>query len=190
MTELRKQMFPQLLGYLPAFLLPLLSLLLYLPALRHGFILDDRWLVVENPYIKSWQYLPQMLTQDAWNIWDRHNYWRPVFTISLALDYSLWGLDAAGFHLTNILLHVINTVLLYSLANRLRTKRVWYLPPFFLLSIRFKLTPSTLFPSEGTSWQPVLRCSHSRLFLPERRSFLPSRCYSPFYLKRHPWFCR
>jgi len=120
MTALRKLIFPWRLCRLPAFLLPLLSLLLYLPALHHGFIMDDRWLIVENPYIKGWQYLPQMLTQDAWNIWDRHNYWRPVFSISLALDYSLWGLNPLGFHLTNILLHAANTTLLYLLGRRLQ----------------------------------------------------------------------
>ena len=123
MTQLVKKLSPQLLGHLPAFLLPLLSSLLYLPALNHGFILDDRWLVTENPYIKSWGYLPQMLSEDAWNIWDRHNYWRPAFTLSLALDYSLWGLDAAGFHLHNVLLHAANTGLLYSLGNRLLSQR-------------------------------------------------------------------
>ena len=120
MRDLKQQLVVWCLGYWPAFLLPLLSLLLYLPALHHGFIMDDRWLVVENPYIKSWQYLPQMLTQDAWNIWDHHNYWRPVFSISLALDYSLWGLNPLGFHLTNILLHAANTTLLYLLGRRLQ----------------------------------------------------------------------
>ena len=115
MTALRKQFFSWHLCHLPAFLLPLLSLLLYLPALHHDFVMDDRWLVVENPYIKDWHYLLQMLTQDAWNIWDHHNYWRPVFSISLALDYSLWGLNPLGFHLTNILLHAANTTcLLYT----------------------------------------------------------------------------
>src|SRR3989304_10042233 len=122
MTALRKQIFPWHLCHLPAFLLPLLSLLLYLPALHHGFIMDDRWLVVENPYIKSWQYLPQMLTQDLWNIWDRHNYWRPVLSISFALDFSLWGLNAFGFHLTSALLHAITAVLFYFLAEKFQKR--------------------------------------------------------------------
>ena len=107
---------------LEAFLLFLLCLLLYLPTMHHGFVMDDRWLVTENPYIKSWRYIPNMLTQDAWNIWVQHNYWRPVFSLSLALDYSLWNLNPSGFHLTSVLLHAINAVLLYLLGTRLRSR--------------------------------------------------------------------
>lgn len=107
---------------LEIFLLFLLCLLMYLPSLQHGFVMDDRWLVTENPYIKSWRYFPNMLTQDAWNIWVHHNYWRPIFSLSLALDYSLWSLNPSGFHLTSVLLHAINTLLLYLLGKRLQSR--------------------------------------------------------------------
>lgn len=120
MAEFRKDVTTWGPTYLPLFLLSLLCVLLYLPSLYHDFVFDDGSLVVENPYIKSWKYLPQMLGKDAWNIWDPGNYWRPVFSISLALDYSLWGLNPLGFHLTNILLHAINTVLLFSLGKKLQ----------------------------------------------------------------------
>ena len=122
MGNLRKQVSSFALGDLRLFILPLLCVLLYLPSLNHNFILDDRWLVVENPYIKSWKYLPQMLTEDLWNIWDRHNYWRPVLSISFALDFSLWGLNAFGFHLTSALLHAINAVLFYFLAEKFQNR--------------------------------------------------------------------
>lgn len=120
MSKLRKRMFPWVLSQLPLFLLFLLSLFLYLPALQHDFISDDRPLVVENPYIKSWTYFPEMVGSDAWNIAESANYWRPAFSISLALDYSLWGLNPLGFHLTNILLHAINVALLYLLGRRVQ----------------------------------------------------------------------
>jgi len=119
-VEIKDWLFSSVLGHLPLLLLPLLSLFLYLSTLHHDFVLDDVLLVVANPYIKSWKYLPEMLTKDAWNVWDHHNYWRPMFSISLALDYSLWGLNPFGFHLTNILIHAINTVLLYSLGKKLQ----------------------------------------------------------------------
>jgi tetratricopeptide (TPR) repeat protein len=118
MSQLGKRLSPWLLSHLPLFLPSLLSFLLYLPALHYDFVMDDEALVVRNPYIKSWQYLPQMLSTDAFNISDPTNYWRPVFTISLALDYSLWGLNPFGFHLTNILLHAINAALLFSLGRK------------------------------------------------------------------------
>ncbi len=105
--------------HLPAVLVGIAAILAYLPALQNGFVLDDSPLVVENPYIKSWKYLPEMLSRDTWNISEPANYWRPVFSLSLALDYSLWGLNPLGFHLTNILLHAISTALLFSLGRKL-----------------------------------------------------------------------
>jgi tetratricopeptide (TPR) repeat protein len=43
----------------------------------------------------------------------------PLTEISYALDYLLWGLNPAGYHLTNVLLHTINTSLVVILADRL-----------------------------------------------------------------------
>lgn len=120
MSELREQTFSRLLDRSALFLLSFLCLLLYIPSLYHEFIFDDGTLVVENPYIRSWKYLPQMLSKDASNIWDPSNYWRPAFSISLALDYSLWGLTPMGFHLTNVLLHALNSALLFSLGKKLQ----------------------------------------------------------------------
>src|SRR5215213_1509032 len=42
---------------------------------------------------------------------------RPVSDITLLADYMLWDKNAAGYHLTNTLLHLLNTVLLFVLAS-------------------------------------------------------------------------
>lgn len=78
-AEFRKHIVPWVFAHFPLFLLPLLCLWVYFPSLSNTFVMDDTVLVVGNPYIKSWKYLPQMLTGDVWNVWERHNYWRPVF---------------------------------------------------------------------------------------------------------------
>jgi hypothetical protein len=39
----------------------------------------------------------------------------PITLLSYAFDYSLWGLNPLGYHLTNILLHALNSVLLFRL---------------------------------------------------------------------------
>ncbi len=123
MSELTKRIVSWVLGHLPLILLPFLCLLAYYPAVHHDFVMDDTMLVIANPYITSWKFLPQMLTEDTWNVWGHYNYWRPLFYLSLALDYSLWGLSPFGFHLTNLILHAINTVLLYSLGQKLHSTR-------------------------------------------------------------------
>ena len=49
-------------------------------------------------------------------------FYRPLSTLSFALDYALWGLDPAGYHLTNLLLHggtaVLAAVALVAVTGR------------------------------------------------------------------------
>ncbi len=47
------------------------------------------------------------------------SFYRPLFWLSLAIDEKLWGLNAAGFHLTNVLLHWLNGLFLFLLLRRL-----------------------------------------------------------------------
>lgn len=43
----------------------------------------------------------------------------PFSWMTLGLDYELWGMDARGYHLTNLLLHCVNAVLIYLIARRI-----------------------------------------------------------------------
>jgi tetratricopeptide (TPR) repeat protein len=43
----------------------------------------------------------------------------PMTWLTFALDYQIWGRHAFGYHLTNLLLHVANTVLVFFLVTRL-----------------------------------------------------------------------
>ena len=89
---------------------------LYWPTVGFDFVnWDDPWYIVKNPLIKSWHpvNLFQMATQVAIK-----NY-APVTMFSYLVDHTLWGLSPGGFHFTNFLLHVINTILVYALLVQL-----------------------------------------------------------------------
>jgi len=45
--------------------------------------------------------------------------WHPLTWLSLILDYNLYGPNASGYHITNLLFHIINTLLLFFLLNKL-----------------------------------------------------------------------
>jgi Flp pilus assembly protein TadD len=45
-------------------------------------------------------------------------FYRPIFWLSLWSDYTIWGPDPAGFHATNIVLHALNGILIFSLMRR------------------------------------------------------------------------
>ena len=52
------------------------------------------------------------------------DFWHPLTWISLMSDYQLHGLSAGGYHLTNLILHILSTLLLFWLFNRM-TGAIW-----------------------------------------------------------------
>src|SRR5258705_13981451 len=81
---------------------PGVGLALYVGALRDGFVWDD--LLTAAPARPVGEVLRQRTG----------SYYRPLVMLSFAVDRTLWGPLPAGFHLTNVLLHVAVAVLLAS----------------------------------------------------------------------------
>lgn len=100
-----------------AYLLPaivLLTLAVFSPALWHDFInYDDDVFVYANPNIQSG------LTLDAirWAFTYAYD-WIPLTWISHMLDVQLFGMNPAGHHLVNVLLHAASSVLLLLFLKR------------------------------------------------------------------------
>src|SRR5258706_733785 len=82
----------------------------YLNSLHNPFVYDDFRTVVDNPSIRSVANVRAIVLSDMM---------RPVANLSFALDRALWGPAPFGFHLTNLLLHAVNVILLFQLARRL-----------------------------------------------------------------------
>jgi protein O-mannosyl-transferase len=96
------------------------ALLPYLSTLGNGFALDDFGLIRLNEAVKTFD-LRFLLTSDYWSGFEgwRSGLYRPLTTLSFALEYWLWGDRPAWFHLTNLLLHAGNALAVYSLCRRL-----------------------------------------------------------------------
>ncbi len=95
-----------------AALLAVLTLTVYAQTCWFGFItIDDPYYAAENPRIQ----LGLSQAGVAWSFTTIHDAnWIPLTWLSLMLDTSLFGFRPAGYHLTNVLLHVANTVLLFA----------------------------------------------------------------------------
>lgn len=93
-------------------LIIILSTGIYANTLKNGFVYDDGVTIVNNTLIKSFGNLPKLIQKDYFTLSGEGTY-RPLVTLTYFLDYALYGLKPWGFHLTNILLHTINGVLLY-----------------------------------------------------------------------------
>jgi Flp pilus assembly protein TadD len=88
----------------------------YLNALPNGFVWDDENLIVGNPLIKSWSFLPRLLASP---LQPDTAYYRPVQALTFLIEYRSFGLWPAGFHLTSMVLHGLVGLLLYRFASRL-----------------------------------------------------------------------
>jgi protein O-mannosyl-transferase len=101
------------------------TLLLYWQCAAHDFIiLDDQLYVSMNPDIQqglSWQGVQWAFS--AVSTATTGN-WHPVTWLSHMLDIDLFGLDPAGHHLVNVLLHAVNGVLLFLFLSRM-TGALW-----------------------------------------------------------------
>ncbi|HRZ87450.1 MAG TPA: tetratricopeptide repeat protein, partial [bacterium] len=87
-------------------LVALAAICVYANTVGSDFVWDDNGLVVDNPLIRSWSSIPRFFCQGINSRPDEGSYFhRPLQMISYTLDYSLWGLRPAGYHITSILLH-------------------------------------------------------------------------------------
>lgn len=96
----------------PIVVVAALSLILYLNTLKNGFVLDDEDVIVNSSLIKDFSNLNKLFDKDYFTLSGEMTY-RPVVTLSYFMDYKLSGLEPYGYHLTNIFLHALNSVLLY-----------------------------------------------------------------------------
>ena len=108
-----------------AILSALWVLVLYHNALHAPFVYDDIEQIVNNSWLSSIPgvlhllHTPVNFTNDF--LHPGQATFRPVFWVSLALDYFVWGLaHPGGFHLTNLLLHWANGLLGFYLLRRLQ----------------------------------------------------------------------
>ena len=101
-------------------------LTVYANTLVMGFVWVDFEHVTGNPLIRSLANLPIFFVHDVWyGIPGDHisHYYRPLFNVSLALDYLIWGENPIGYHLTNAILHTLATLSLFSMACRILQSR-------------------------------------------------------------------
>jgi len=92
-------------------LVVILLAVVYRKSLNAPFIFDDNHAIVENAHLHHiWPpTAPPQSTLAG----------RPVVTLSLSINHAIHGLDVSGYRLTNLLIHVGCTLLLFGLVRRL-----------------------------------------------------------------------
>lgn len=102
--------------YIAAISVAVITFLIFLPTLQAGFLdWDDNVFIFQTLEIRA---IDTALFKRAFTTTVYAN-WYPLNVISYAVDYAIWGFDPFGYHLTNIVIHSINTFLVFVLAVRL-----------------------------------------------------------------------
>ena len=129
--------------------------LAYLPVLQNDFVnWDDKDAILDNPFIRHWD--------GAFLKWSFTTYatgnWMPLTWLSFALNFQMAGLDPRVFHLTNVLLHALNSLLVLGVSWRLLRAipagpmgwaKAFAFPIAFLTALLFGLHPIHV---ESVAW--------------------------------------
>jgi len=103
-----------------------LAILVYLNSLGNDFVWDDTELIVNNPSVHNLSALPEFFQSHFWsqsNQPSARGYFRPLILLSYAFDYAIWGPNPLGFHITNVLWHVLASVMVCLLVMRLTSSQ-------------------------------------------------------------------
>ena len=84
--------------------------------LAADFVYDARMQILTDSFIHDWHNWPAVLTGRVLAM-DVLDFNRPAMLASLMLDAAVWGRNPFGFHLTSVLLHVANVILLWWLIR-------------------------------------------------------------------------
>lgn len=111
-----------------ALLVVLASCLAYANSLGGDFVFDDIEQIVENKDIRSWDNLGRAFTTHVWAFRDKPEalrvpipppYYRPLFTVLFTVEYQFFGMNPQGWHLVNLLLHILCSLGVYYVLREL-----------------------------------------------------------------------
>ncbi len=131
------------------------ALLLHFQTLRFDFLSwDDSSYVTQNRWIRgwSWENLVHIFTKPYFVSY------MPLQLVSYLLDYSLWGLRPFGYHLQQVVLHTLDSVLAFELVRRL----IGRFRPAAMAGLFFAIHPSHV---ESVAWISARKDVLSAAFL-------------------------
>ena len=115
----------------------LLAFIAYFPSINGGFIMDDDGLLTNNDIIRT----PSGLYR-FWCTTEAIDYW-PATNSTFWIEWRLWGMNATGYHFTNLILHIVEALLIWIILRKLA------IPGAFLAALIFAVHPVNV---ESVAW--------------------------------------
>jgi protein O-mannosyl-transferase len=138
----KKDLFSGIPKWLPIVIL-VFTALIYVRAMYNGFLTcwDDDGYILNNPYLKNFSFdgIKAIFTNFYYS-----NY-HPLTTLTYLFEYKLYGLNAMPYHLFNVIIHLLNTWLVFRLAEKLSGIKVTAI----VVAVLFALHPMHV---ESVAW--------------------------------------
>jgi tetratricopeptide (TPR) repeat protein len=129
--------------------LALLTLAVYVQSMTYGVVYDDRETVPSHKTVsESWSTVSQYFTRDLTSE-HNSNFYRPLSALFCRVMTSIFGSNAAGWHICSVLLHVLCVLLVFALGRRLLHSRT---TAFFAAAL-FAVHPTHV---EAVTWISAL----------------------------------
>lgn len=111
--------------WLGAAVIVLAVLVVYSPLRTAGFVWDDDHLVYESPQVRATDGLARF-----WLSREAHDYF-PLTNSTFWIEWRLWGMDARGYHATNVVLHAGSALLVWRILLHLGVPGAWLVALLF-----------------------------------------------------------
>ncbi len=136
---------------------------------------DDEFYIFENDLIRQLNFNSLV---DIFSTFQFHGNYHPLTLVSLAVDYAISGYDPFTFHLTSYVLHLISTIIVFGIFNKL-TDNTWIA---FLVSLLFGIHPMHVEPVAWiSSRKDVLYCFFYVLAMLSFLFYVKEKKMKPFY---------
>ena len=105
---------------LQALVIAVTVLWIYWPALQGDWLWDDNLLVSDNAVVHD--------PSGLWKIWFEPGSmvdYQPLKVSVVWLQWQLWGSETLGYHLTNVVLHIVGALLVWRLLSKFHLRLAW-----------------------------------------------------------------
>ena len=156
------------------YVLALLTVAIYAQSVQFDFLnFDDNFYILLNPHIE--QGITWSSIKWAWSPFgnDYDPYYMPLTWVSFLFDAQIFGINPAGFHFTNMLLHLANTLLVFYILNRMTT-RYWE-----------SAAVATLFAIHPQHVEAVVWIAERKEVLSAFFGLLALACYANYFHQKH-----
>lgn len=142
------------------------GIIVYFNSFFNGFVWDDEEQIVINPLVQNFSNLPLIFKSSTFyggggmpTGW----FYRPMMTLSYLINYSVWGSQAFGFHLFQVIVHFINAALVFFIFLSIFSKEKMPNPKIisFLAALIFVVHPANV---EAVAYIAALQESLYTLF--------------------------